>query len=96
MAVLAEQKGSAKGVETMDLVSLVEELKRQKLNSFDIIAEDDDMAVFPNEDLGILVGVCNHGMWPLTEWVHTQLAEKTGVSKKYYERMCEVSSSNEV
>jgi hypothetical protein len=41
-------KSSAKGVESMDLVSLVEELKRRKLNSFDIITEDEDMAVFPN------------------------------------------------
>lgn len=68
---LAEQKGSAKGVENMDLIGLVKELERRKENSLDIIAEDKDLAAFPNEELGLVLGIYQHGMWPLTEWAHT-------------------------
>jgi hypothetical protein len=73
----------------MNLVDLVEELKRQKLNSFDIVAEDDEIYVIAHEKLGLMLGVIDHGRWPLTEWAHTQLAEKTGIPKKYYDRMRE-------
>jgi hypothetical protein len=73
----------------MDLVDLVEELKRQKLNSFDIVADDDEIYVIAHEDFGLMLGVIDHGRWPLTEWAHVQLAEKTGIPKKYYDRMRE-------
>jgi hypothetical protein len=86
---LAEQKSFAKEVESMDLKSLVEELKRQKMNSFDIIAEDEHIYAIPDENFGIVLGVYKTGKWPLTEWAHSQLAEKTGIPKKYYDRMLE-------
>jgi len=73
----------------MDLVSLVEELKRQKMNSFDIIAEDEHIYAIPDESFGLMLGVYKMGKWPLTEWAHLQLAEKTGIPKKYYDRMRE-------
>jgi hypothetical protein len=73
----------------MDLVSLVEELKRQKMNSFDIIAEDEHIYAIPDENFGLVLGVYKTGRWPLTEWAHSQLAEKTGIPKKYYDRMLE-------
>jgi len=73
----------------MDLVSLVEELKRQKLNSFDIIAEDEHIYAIPDENYGLVLGVYNAGKWPLTEWAHLQLAEKTGIPKRYYDKMRE-------
>jgi hypothetical protein len=82
-------KSFAKEVESMNLVDLVEELKRQKLNSFDIVAEDNEIYVIAHEDFGLMLGVIDHGRWPLTEWAHTQLAEKTGIPKKYYDRMRE-------
>jgi hypothetical protein len=85
---LAEQS-FAKEVESMDLVGLVEELKRQKMNSLDIIADDNEIYVIAHEELGLMLGVIDHGRWPLTEWAHTQLAEKTGIPKKYYDRMRE-------
>ena len=73
----------------MDLKSLVEELKRQKMNSFDIIAEDEHIYAIPDESFGLVLGVYKMGKWPLTEWAHLQLAEKTGIPKKYYDRMRE-------
>ncbi len=73
----------------MDLKSLVEELKRQRVVRLDIIAKDEDIAAFPDEDLGLLLGILDEGMWPLTEWAHAQLAEKLGIPKKYYDRMRE-------
>jgi hypothetical protein len=62
---LAEQS-FAEGVESMDLVSLVEELKRQKLNSFDIIAEDEHIYAIPDENYGLVLGVYKTAKWPLT------------------------------
>jgi hypothetical protein len=73
----------------MDLVSLVEELKRQKMNSLDIIAEDEHIYAILDENYGLVLGVYKTGKWPLTEWAHSQLAEKTGIPKKYYDRMRE-------
>jgi len=67
----------------MDLVSLVEELKRQKMNSFDIIAEDEHIYAIPDESFGLVLGIYKTGKWHLTEWAHLQLAEKTGIPKKY-------------
>jgi hypothetical protein len=86
---LAEQKSFAKEVESMDLKSLVEELKRQKMNSLDIITEDEHIYAIPDENYGLVLGVYKTGKWPLTEWAHLQLAEKTGIPKKYYDRMLE-------
>ena len=82
-------KSFAKEVESMDLVGLVEELKRQKMNSLDIIAEDEHIYAIPDENFGLVLGVYKTGRWPLTEWAHSQLAEKTGIPKKYYDRMLE-------
>jgi len=45
----------------MDLVSLVEELKRQKLNSFDIIAEDEHIYAILDESFGLVLGVYKTG-----------------------------------
>jgi hypothetical protein len=64
-------------------------LKRQKLNSLDIVAEDEHVYAIPDENFGLVLGVYKKGKWPLTEWAHTQLAEKTGIPKKYYDRMRE-------
>ncbi|MEM2914199.1 MAG: DUF932 domain-containing protein, partial [Candidatus Bathyarchaeia archaeon] len=73
----------------MDLVGLVEELRRQKANSFDIVAGSGDIYAIADEDLGLMLGVIDRGRWPLTEWAHTQLAEKLEIPKKYYDRMRE-------
>ena len=73
----------------MDLVSLVEELKRRKLNSFDIVAEDEHIYAIPDENFGLVLGVYKTGKWSLTEWAHSQLAEKTGIPKRYYDKMRE-------
>lgn len=65
--------------EGVNLVNLVEELKRQKLklNSFDIVAKDNEIYVIAQKGWGLMPDVIDHGRWPLTEWAHTQLTEKT-------------------
>jgi hypothetical protein len=73
----------------MDLRSLVEELKRQKESSLDIICRDEDMRAIPDNEFGLLLKVSNKGAWPLTEWAHSQLAEKLEIPKRYYDKMCE-------
>jgi hypothetical protein len=88
---LAEQKSSAKEVEKMDLIGLVEELERQKGNSFDLIVESEDLWAIPDEEEGVRLGIPDRGQWYLTEWAHLQLAEKLGIPKKYYDRMRETS-----
>jgi hypothetical protein len=86
---LAEQESSAGGEGKMDLRSLVEELKRQKENSLDIISKDEDMRAIPDNKFGLLLRIANKGAWPLTEWAHSQLAEKLEIPKRYYDRIRE-------
>jgi hypothetical protein len=82
-------KHFAKEVEKMDLISLVEELERQKENSLDLIVESENLWAIPDEEEGVRLGIPDKGQWYLTEWAHLQLAEKLGIPKKYYDRMRE-------
>jgi hypothetical protein len=60
----------------MDLVGLVEELKRQKMNSLDIIAEDEHIYAIPDENYGLVLGVYKTGKWPpvgfIPKWVRVR------------------------
>jgi hypothetical protein len=51
----------------MDLRELVEELKRQRDNSFDIICWDEDTEAMPDEEHGLLLRISDKGAWPLAE-----------------------------
>jgi hypothetical protein len=82
-------KNSAKEVEKMDLIGLVEELERQRADSFDLIVESESLWAIPDEEEGVRLGIPDRGQWYLTEWAHLQLAEKLGIPKKYYDRMRE-------
>jgi hypothetical protein len=73
----------------MGLRELVEELKRQRENSIDIICWDEDIEAIPDKEFGILLRVSDKGAWPLAEWAHKQLAEKLEIPKRYYDRMLE-------
>jgi|GEM_PF-5085713 len=53
----------------MDLRELVEELKRQRENSLDVICWDEDIEAIPDKDFGILLRVSGKGAWPLAEWL---------------------------
>jgi len=77
----------------MDLLGLVEELERQKENSFDLIVESQNLWAIPDEEEGIRLGIPNKGQWYLPEWAHLQLAEKLGIPKKYYDRMREAGET---
>jgi hypothetical protein len=77
----------------VDLLSVVKELERRRKNSLDLIAESQDICALPDKDFGILLGVLDRGMWPLTEWAHLQLAEKLGIPKRYYDRMREAGKT---
>jgi hypothetical protein len=73
----------------VDLRELVEELRRQRENSLDIICRDEDIKAIPDKEFGILLRVSDKGAWPLAEWAHRQLAEKLEIPKRYYDRMLE-------
>jgi hypothetical protein len=77
----------------MDLIGLVGELERQKENSFDIIAESENLWAIPDEEEGVRLGIPDKGQWYLTEWAHLQLAEKLGIPKRYYDRMREAGKT---
>jgi len=84
---LAEQKGSAKEGDKMNLVSLIEELERQKRNSLDLIVESSSLKAVADEKSGVRLVVPEYGDFQLTDWAHGQLADKLGIPRRYYERM---------
>jgi len=73
----------------MDLEELVEELRRQKEKSLDILCGDEEIEAIPDKKFGILLRVSDKDAWPLAEWAHRQLAEKLEIPKRYYDRMLE-------
>jgi len=74
----------------LELKELAEELERQKRNSKDAVVSTRELHTYvePREGELKLAG-STIGAYPLTEWAHTQLAEKTGIPQKYYQRMRE-------
>ena len=73
----------------MDLEELVEELRRQKEKSLDILCGDEEIEAIPDKKFGILLRVFDKDAWSLAEWAHRQLAEKLEIPKRYYDRMLE-------
>ncbi len=71
----------------MDLVSLVEELERQR-NSLDLIINSSTLKAVPDSD-EIRLAIPEYGEFPLTDWAHGQLADKLGIPRRCYERTCE-------
>jgi len=69
----------------MEFVRLVEELERQKRNSLDLIVDSRQLRA--NANGKITIKIPEYGCFELTEWAHSQLAEKLGIPKKYYDRM---------
>ena len=84
----------------LELEPLVKELERQKANSKDIIVDSRQLyakahRVVPNIDFDLVLDipsdddVVRSDIYPLTEHAHNQLADKTGIPLKYYNRMRE-------
>ena len=88
----------------LELEELGKELERQKNNSMDIIVDSQKIHAEPGlvvgkgevegEELKLVIPVIKKGMksagkYPLTDWAHSQLAEKTGIPLKYYNKMME-------
>jgi len=71
----------------MDLVSLVEELERQKEKSLDLIVDNSTLKAVPDSTDGLRIAVPEYGEYALTDWAHGQLADKLGIPRRYYERM---------
>lgn len=67
------------------MLELVEELERQKRNSLDLIVDSRQLRA--NANGRITIEIPEYGDFELTEWAHSQLAEKLGIPKKYYDRM---------
>jgi hypothetical protein len=71
----------------MDLMELVKELERQKMNSLDLIVDSSTLKAIPDEANGIRLAIPEYGEFSLTDWAHNQLADKLGIPRKYYEKM---------
>lgn len=76
----------------MDLRQLVDELERQKSNRYDIIVPTEQLNVTYDVGTGKIVmnvpqpdnTTKQHG---ITEHAHNQIAEKTGIPQRYYDKM---------
>ena len=77
----------------MDLVSLIEELERQKRNSLDLIVESSSLKAVADEKSGVRLAIPEYGEFPLTDWAHGQLADKLSIPRRYYERMREAGKA---
>jgi len=75
-----------------EIKDLVDELNRQKANSRDVIVDSRKLQasvfdVTAEEGIGLDLG--EGKTIPLTEWAHQQLADKTGIPMRYYNRIRE-------
>lgn len=73
-----------------ELANLVEELERQKESGMDLIVDSQSLKAVPDENQGIrltIPAIPEYGAYPLSEWAHSQLAEKLEIPKRYYDRM---------
>ncbi len=68
-----------------DIVALAEELKRLKESKIDVVASTTDLKAVPNET-NVKLDVPGFGQYPLTRHGHEQVAEKTGIPFRYYEK----------
>lgn len=82
-----EQETPPGRYERMDLISLVKELERQKANSLDLIVDSRTLKAVPDKQKGVRLAIPERDEYPLTEWAHSQLAEKLQIPKRYYDRM---------
>jgi len=77
-------------METKNLKELAEELERQKNSRYDVVVPSDKLIVLKDGntikiDVPLPEGeMKRHG---LTNWAHAQIAEKTQIPKRYYDRM---------
>ena len=75
----------------LELESLVKELERAKANSKDIIVDTQNIQMEPYNDDTVLN--ISGETYPLTDWAHTQMAEKLGIPIKYYNKMREAGKA---
>lgn len=71
----------------MKLVSLVEELEKQRENSIDLIVDNSTLKAIPDGPNEVRLAIPEYGEYPLTDWGHGQLADKLQIPRRYYERM---------
>ncbi|MEM2613921.1 MAG: hypothetical protein ABIM42_07530 [candidate division WOR-3 bacterium] len=73
----------------MDLVSLVNELERQRKSRLDLIVDSSTLKAVADWFYGVRLAIPGYGEYPLADWAHGQLADKLGIPRRYYERMRE-------
>lgn len=72
----------------MEIINLAAELDRLKKTSLDVVSSTSMISAI--EDGGTLkLDIGQYGKWPLNKIGSLQLAEKTGIPVKYYEKMLE-------
>jgi len=79
----------------LDLSRLVEQLERRKETSRDVVVDSEDIWVSPADtDIQFVIQTNgNKEDFLLNQWAHRQLAEKTGIPFKYYQRVQEAGKA---
>lgn len=75
-----------------DIIKLAAELERQKNTRLDLVVDSRQIEAVPSGDdlnLSFPLGDNEMGIFPATNWAHSQIADKTGIPKKYYDKMRE-------
>lgn len=76
----------------MEIIDLAKQLERIKLSSKDLVAPTN--AITAVEDGGTLkIDLKDHGMYPLTKWGKQQLAEKTDIPIRYFNKMLDTGKA---
>lgn len=71
----------------MSLKDLAAEIKRQAGVKVDYMADTSALKVVTEDGKGVALKVGTHGTFPIRPVAHRQIAEKTGITKPYYDRM---------
>ncbi len=71
----------------MDIENLVAELERQKATNIDLVVDSRTLAAVADYSGSIKIQIPDYASYGLTEYAHSQLADKLGIPKKYYDRM---------
>lgn len=77
----------------LNLKDLAAELERHQTQKHDFVVPDKHVIAAPDSEQNIVLGI-GHGVYPLTEFAHGQLASKIGIPKSYYDRMRETGEND--
>lgn len=73
----------------MELKQVAKQLEEVSQSAIDMVVNTNDLKFQPSLEEGLILDVRDFGEYVPTEWAHTQIAEKHGVPKKFYDQLRE-------